>query len=172
MTNRSHFCGTGMFEVGMGVAASSPWHLLLTVTGMRTWAHSLAVPVRFLMPTLLLVLEICWNGEKVQEQLIEFGRLWKCCTGKKTNCIFHFFLFPSSLFTHYNYIGLHNGIPSAVEIGRCRACHQFLSEHQPRGPNPQWVWKSRSLCLCTCFIHSNSAESQALFKEVSLELKQ
>lgn len=40
MTNLSHLCGTGMFEVGMGVAASSPWHLLLTVTGMRTWAHS------------------------------------------------------------------------------------------------------------------------------------
>lgn len=36
MTNLSHLCGTRMFEVGMGVAASFPWHLLLTETGMRT----------------------------------------------------------------------------------------------------------------------------------------
>lgn len=131
MTNPSHLCGTGMFEVGMGVAASSLWHLLLTVTGMRIWAHSLAVPVRFSVLTLLLVLEICWNGKKVQEQLIQFGRLQKCCTGKKTNYIFHFFLFPSSLLTHYNCIGLHNDIPTAVEMGRCRARSQLNSEHQP-----------------------------------------
>lgn len=136
MTNLSHLCGTGMFEVGMGVAANSPWHLLLTVTGMRTWAHSLTVAVSFLMPTLLLVLEICWNGKKVQEQLIQLGRLHKCCSGKKTNCIFYFFLFSSSLFAHYNYTRLYNGIPGAVETGRYKACYQHISEHRPRRPEP------------------------------------
>lgn len=134
---------------------------------MRIWAHSLAVPVRFLVLTLLLVLEICWNGKKVQERLIQFGRLQKSCTGKKTNFIFHFFLFPSSLLTHYNCIGLHNDIPTAVEIGRYRACPQHNPEHQPCSGSGDTTPVHVHL-----FIHSNSAQSQALFEGDSLELKQ
>lgn len=42
----------------------------------------------------------------------------------------------------------------------------------PGGLNPECVWKYHSLCPSGCFIHSNSVESQALFKGASLELKQ
>lgn len=118
------------------------------------------------MLTLLLVLKICWNGKKVQEQWIQFGRLQNCCTGKKTICIsISFFSLPRC---EVIIIALDYIMPSPLQW---RWGGQSLLPAHLRAPALQWVWKYL-LGHVLLPQHWNSAESQALFKGASLEPKQ
>lgn len=96
MTNLSHLCGTGMFEVGMGAAASFPWHVLLTVTGMRAGTQ-FGCSSQVLNADSPACIENLLKWEKSPGAVDTIWKITELLYWKENNLYFHFFLFPSSL---------------------------------------------------------------------------